>query len=210
MESSSSRARLRRTLRYPSYSSEPDTLDEQEQEALINHLSAQNALQNTLFSRLLLALPLAATLPYIEALLAHHHPRRAIVAVPSLSSLLSTAYLLHRLPPGVTGIAPLDAWTRASSRPQRGFLNLDRGRGRGRDKSPLETYLPYLNAGLVLILALMELATGRGAASGSFAWIATGNLPGVVYAIVLLAKVVMGGVDPETDLSALKYGYRGA
>ncbi|GAB0136389.1 hypothetical protein EsDP_00004690 [Epichloe bromicola] len=208
MESSSSRARLRRTLGYPDFSSSPSTLDEQEQEALINHLSAQNALQNTLFSRLLLALPLAATLPYV-ALLAHD-PGRAIVAVPSLTSLLSTAYLLHSLPPGVTGIAPLDARTGASGRrPQRGFPN----RHRDRDKSPLETYLPYLNAGLVLILALTGLATGRGApgsGSGSFAWIATGNLPGVVYAIVLLAKVVMGGVDPERELSALKYGYRGA
>lgn len=93
----------------------------------------------------------------------------------------------------MTGVAPLDAWAAASRQPRR---------PRGGRRAPLETYLPCLNAGLVLVLALTGSATGSGSGSGI--------LPGVVYAIVLLAKVVMGGVDPERELSALKYGYRGA
>lgn len=75
-------------------------------------------------------------------------------------------------------------------------------------KSPLELYLPYLNVGLAVVLVLMGLATGRG--SGSFAWIGVGNLPAIVYGVVLLAKVVMASVDPEKELSALRYQYKGA
>lgn len=82
-------------------------------------------------------------------------------------------------------------------------------RGFGCERSPLETYLPYLNGGLVVVLALMGLVTGRGA-GGGFAWIGRGNLPGIVYGVVLVAKVVMGSVDPERELSPLKYEYRGA
>jgi hypothetical protein len=37
-----------------------------------------------------------------------------------------------------------------------------------------------------------------------------GALPGVVYASVIGAKVVMAGVDPERELRGLKYDYKGA
>jgi hypothetical protein len=37
-----------------------------------------------------------------------------------------------------------------------------------------------------------------------------GALPGVVYASVVGAKVVMAGVDPERELRGLKYDYKGA
>ncbi|KAG6100352.1 hypothetical protein E4U30_004794 [Claviceps sp. LM220 group G6] len=225
MQSPSSRTRLRRTFRYPDDSSVPETLDEQEQESLISDLSAQNALQNHHFTRLLLLLPLATTIPYLPLLF---RPRDAVIALLSLTSLLSTTYLLYILPPEITGLGFLDAWTavpaavggqaddRAVSkdgatarvsmmksqarRLQRGF---------GCERSPLETYLPYLNGGLVVVLALMGLVTGRGA-GGGFAWIGRGNLPGIVYGVVLVAKVVMGSVDPERELSPLKYEYRGA
>ena len=34
-----------------------------------------------------------------------------------------------------------------------------------------------------------------------------GYLPLVVYAIILVSKMVMGSVDPEKELSSLKYVY---
>jgi hypothetical protein len=37
-----------------------------------------------------------------------------------------------------------------------------------------------------------------------------GALPGVVYAVVVGAKVVMAGVDPERELRGLRYSYKGA
>ena len=72
----------------------------------------------------------------------------------------------------------------------------------------MEKYLPYLNLVLVGLLMLMGLVTKS--ESASFAWIGMGNLPAVVYGVVMLSKFVMGSVDPESELSALKYQYKGA
>ena len=181
-----------------------------EQEDLIARLTTQNASQNASFRTILLFLPIAAAVPYLSLLF---QPRNSIVALLAITSLASTAFLLHRLPPDVTGIAVLDSWARSRDAAAVATTTTQQQARRlrlavGGDESPLETYLPYLNMGLVLILALMSLVTGKG--EGSFAWVGMGNLPAVVYAVVLAAKVVMGGVDPERELSGLKYGYRGA
>jgi len=37
-----------------------------------------------------------------------------------------------------------------------------------------------------------------------------GALPGVVFAVIVGAKVAMAGIDPERELSGYKYGYKGA
>ncbi|KAK4087415.1 hypothetical protein Purlil1_8263 [Purpureocillium lilacinum] len=237
-------ARLRRTFRYPNDSDsdggEPDAMDEQEQESLIANLVAENTSRNETFRLGLLALPLLSTLPYLIHMFASHRrgaPESApsgsstsanLVCLLALTSLLATAYLLHRLPPTVTGIAPLDAWTRSDdvraaardagallrsssgrggARASRGAGVLDDGRGGG-GRSPLDMYLPYLNVVLVAMVALLGLVAGRGA--GEFGVIGMGNLPALVYAVVLISKVVMGSVDPEKELSALKYRFKGA
>ncbi|KAG6002904.1 hypothetical protein E4U21_002515 [Claviceps maximensis] len=222
MESPSSRARLRRTFRYPDDSSVPENLDEQEQESLISDLSAQNALQNHHFARLLLTLPLFTTFFYLPLLFRTRHD--VIIALLSLTSLLSTTYLLHTLPPETTGIELLDAWSRGGHARHQGdpaeaaacarVMMMERQarrlqRGLGYDRAPLEMYLPYLNGALAMVLSLMGLVTERGVVGGSTC-IVRGNLPAVVYGVVLLAKVVMGSVDPERELSPLKYEYRGA
>ena len=147
----------------------------------------------------------------------------------SITSLAATTYLLHVLPAGETGIAPLDAWTRAddvaAAAADAAKTLAAQGRGLGRrppadlfrrrpdpsaGKSPLELYLPYLNAALALVLVFMGYVHGRTSISSSFAWIGIGNLPAMVYVIVLAAKVVMGAVDPEKELAELKYSYKGA
>jgi hypothetical protein len=40
--------------------------------------------------------------------------------------------------------------------------------------------------------------------------IGLGNLPAIIYAVVLAAKMVMASVDPEMELGGLKYEYKGA
>lgn len=75
-------------------------------------------------------------------------------------------------------------------------------------KSPLEVYLPYLNLGLGAMLVLMTWAVDR--SGKATVWAGMGYLPLVVYAVVLASKMVMSGVDPEKELSALKYDYKGA
>lgn len=72
----------------------------------------------------------------------------------------------------------------------------------------MDKYLPYLNLGLVVLLVLMGLVTKSDAAS--FGLIGMGNLPAVVYGAVIVSKMVMASVDPESELSRLKYQYKGA
>ncbi|KAI0596035.1 hypothetical protein F4775DRAFT_566201 [Biscogniauxia sp. FL1348] len=97
----------------------------------------------------------------------------------------------------------------------------------GQRRSPLEQYLPFLNAALCAVLVLTGLLSGNqggGVASSSSSaasaasahkqqyWghVGLNNLPAIVYIVVLAAKMVMGSVDPERELAGLKYGYKGA
>lgn len=75
-------------------------------------------------------------------------------------------------------------------------------------RSPLEVWLPYLNLGLVVMLMLLSLVSTSVAAG--VGWIGLGTLPAIVYGVVIAAKLVMGGVDPESELTALRYEYKGA
>lgn len=62
--------------------------------------------------------------------------------------------------------------------------------------------------GLGLVLVLLGWAVGS--THRRFAWIGMGYLPLFVNIVVLIANMVMAGVDPEKELSALKYDYKGA
>ena len=48
-------------------------------------------------------------------------------------------------------------------------------------------------------------AGGTGQEVDVVVWRGFSWLPGFVYGVVLLAKWVMGGVDPEVELTALRY-----
>ncbi|KAM3450702.1 hypothetical protein MY3296_005856 [Beauveria thailandica] len=210
MATRSTAARLRRTFRYPTdddddddarsdSDSAPSAMDEQEQESYIQRLSSRNRSQNASLALLLLLIPLLATIPYLAAL-------PSLPSLLALSSLLATAYLTRRLPPTVTGLAPLDAWTGTG--------------GAAGPRGPLDRTLPWLNVLLATLLAFWGAAVaykasrfggaGTGTGIGPLAWPIMCNLPAGVYVVVLLAKVVMAGVDPEKELSALRYNYKGA
>lgn len=89
-------------------------------------------------------------------------------------------------------------------------------------KSPLERHLPLLNVGLCAVLVLYGLLVQRHGGGTSehydgnedqrqhFGWLGLGNLPAIVYAVVIVAKLVMANVDPERELTALRYDYKGA
>ncbi|KAI1497397.1 hypothetical protein F5X99DRAFT_24424 [Biscogniauxia marginata] len=82
----------------------------------------------------------------------------------------------------------------------------------GQQRSPLEQYLPFLNVALCAVLVLTGALSGAGRSAATDRWghVGLGNLPAVVYAVVLAAKMVMGGVDPERELAGLRYDYKGA
>ncbi|KAK3321455.1 hypothetical protein B0T19DRAFT_432337 [Cercophora scortea] len=203
-------ARLRKTFRYPgdgddgSDDGTPEVMDEQEQETYIAALAAQNRQRNAQFRQLLLALPLLASVPYALHLFlssssspSKDRPSPALFSLLALTSLASTVFLVYRLPPSVTGVRFLDDLA-PSSHSRGGKMGAGIGAG---ERSPLERVLPWLNAGLCGVVGVMGvLGAGMG----------LGWLPAVVYGVVLVAKVVMAGVDPEGELSALRYGFKGA
>lgn len=70
----------------------------------------------------------------------------------------------------------------------------------------MRKYLVYLNAALCVVLALREVAGGRGWREG----MAGGGLvPGFVFALVLFARTQLAPVDVG-ELERLRYGYKGA
>jgi hypothetical protein len=214
-----------------------DALDETEQESLITALAQQNALRNAQFRKLLFALPTLSAIPYLLNLFTFVS---FMPSVLSLTSLASTCWLLYILPPGKTGIPFLDeiniggqaegsavvvgaggAHSDSDSdgeipRVRSQMSQLQRRRSRASSfsyvagaeaGSPLEKWLPYLNLGLCGLLVLIGILTaarkGRESVLADF-------LPVIVYGVILAAKVVMGGVDPERELGGLRYRYKGA
>ncbi|KAI0556175.1 hypothetical protein F4679DRAFT_22687 [Xylaria curta] len=158
------------------------------------------------------------------------------IAILALSSLASTAWTLWSLPPGVTGIRVLDAWV-GSSKDDDGTSTTTLGGGGGlgpmganarrrrrasagshsffwsqHHRSPLQQYLPFLNVALcsLLILAGFLSSSQRSAAHQHWGHVGLANLPALIYVVVLVAKMLMGSIDPERELSALRYEYKGA
>ncbi|KAI1737090.1 hypothetical protein F4680DRAFT_429329 [Xylaria scruposa] len=79
-------------------------------------------------------------------------------------------------------------------------------------RSPLQQYLPFLNVALcsLLILAGFLSSSQRSAAHQHWGHVGLANLPALIYVVVLVAKMLMGSIDPERELSALRYDYKGA
>jgi hypothetical protein len=169
-----------------------------EQEVLIKNLQQENTTRNLQYSRILLGVPLISILPYLTTLFTS---QTALLSLLSITSLLSTAYLLTSLPPGITGISVLDSLNTPSKLSSRGQVQHVSHDG------PIKQYLPLLNMGLSGILVLLGMVVSR---RDSGLWWGFGWLPAGVYAVVILAKWVMGSVDPEGELGELKYGFKGA
>jgi len=202
-------SRLRKSFHYPadndSDDSAPEALDEEEQENLIRTLHQENISRNKLYTRILLSLPLLSIPLYLPTLFS---PKTTILSLLSISSLLSTAYLLYTLSPGTTGIPRLDAINTPSSSSAPSTPSTPSQYPRQlQEARPIITYLPYLNLSLCILLAIAGLLH-RGK-EGEL-WYGFRNLPGVVYVVILVAKVIMGSVDPEGELGSLRYEFKGA
>ncbi|PVH84583.1 hypothetical protein DL98DRAFT_79778 [Cadophora sp. DSE1049] len=210
-------ARLRKTFKYPtdtdSENEGPEAMDEEEQNHLIQTMQQENATRNAQYSTLLLTISLLSTLPYIRTLFT---PHTTLLSLLSITSLLSTAYLIHILPPHITGLQYLDNLNRntsSTSAPRslasRKSALLQAGVGGG----PVEKYLPLLNCGLCVVLVGLGGVVGRkleGSGSGRGLWWGFEWLPAGVWGVTVLAKWVMGGVDPEGELGSLRYELKGA
>ncbi|KAK3490640.1 uncharacterized protein B0T23DRAFT_382177 [Neurospora hispaniola] len=230
-------ARLRKTFRYPSEDEADDenaleVMDEQEQESLITTLTTQNSQRNSQFRSLLLLIPAIASVPYLLVLFLSpsssssspsHSPLHGqtktstktsvIFSLLALTSLAATTFITVKLPPTKTGLSIVDSLASSSSSATTKKKNkrLPNQYGAGvLTPSPLETWLPYLNVGLCVLVLLTGLVTGGAQGGNAVGKVYLAALPGVIYAATVAAKVVMAGVDPEGELGGLRYGYKGA
>src|ERR1700753_3265385 len=88
-------ARLRRTFKYPSGSDDdslPEAIDEQEQEQLITSLQERDSSNTFLYKNTFLAIPLISIVPYFL------FGPGFIVSALCISSLLTSAFILERIP----------------------------------------------------------------------------------------------------------------
>ncbi|KAK2625646.1 hypothetical protein QTJ16_004958 [Diplocarpon rosae] len=198
-------ARLRKTFRYPSDDNSEDesheVMDEEEQDFLIRTMQEDNAKRNKQYNTVLFLFTLVANLPYLPTLFVR---QTSLLSLLSISSLLSTLYLIYCSPPGKTGIAFLDDINMPST-PQsmtarkRAMLQATDG--------PIKKYLPYLNIGVCSILIALGGVSRR---KGVGLWLGFEWLPAVVYVVVVTSKWEMGSVNPEEELERLRYGLKGA
>ena len=207
----------------------PTNNSKTEQETLITTLALQNTTRNKTTHRLLTAIPPLSSIPFLLALLLPPSststtptPSR-LLSLLGLTSLLATAYTLHALDTTETGLSFLDNYhhhTQTTPKPKPTVIPRKKrkdgllGSSAGKEKSPLTQHLPHLNtalAFLALITGLLErFRLSDTAASAAVSPVLLGALPGVVYGVVIGAKVVMAGVDPARELGGLRYGYKGA
>ncbi|KAK6583278.1 hypothetical protein PZA11_004354 [Diplocarpon coronariae] len=198
-------ARLRKTFGYPldgEFESEShEAIDEEEQDSIIRKMKEDNAERNKQYNTALFSFSLVANLPYLTTLFTR---QTALLSLLSISSLLSTAYLIYCTQPGKTGIAFLDKSNmhlKPQSMAARKEAMLQAIDG------PIKLYLPYLNIGLCCILVALGCVANRKEVElwWGFEW-----LPAAVYTVAITAKWIMGGVDPEEELGRLRYELKGA
>ncbi|KAI9844866.1 MAG: hypothetical protein M1838_001989 [Thelocarpon superellum] len=180
-------ARLRRTSRHPLDGEDDDDdeaehLDEEEQEKLIDTLQATNDAQNALYTKALVAISVLLVIPYLFVL-----PHDPLLATLSTTSLLSTAYILLRIP--LTGISAFSALNTVLS--------------------PIERYLASLNGALSALVFLIGTVRKNRLQEWADARSWLGLVPGVLFALVMLARREMRAVDVR-GLEALRYEYKGA
>ncbi|POS79116.1 hypothetical protein DHEL01_v202474 [Diaporthe helianthi] len=220
--------------------STPEVLDEEEQEKLIQDLADQNATHNQQYQIILLALPILSCIPYLLALFRPSTTLIAVLGLTSLASTTFLLFSLPPTETGIDaldsrassgpgasahaqgeGEGELEGGGPNSGSSSSGISTLRQRRRRRRrsssfsvapQKSPLERHLPLLNVGLCAVLVLYGLLVRRGGDGPSehFGWLGLGNLPAIVYAVVVVAKLLMANVDPERELTALRYDYKGA
>lgn len=150
--------RLRKTFHYPTEDdSDPDELDEQDQESLIADIQARDSNSNDFYRRAFLPLPLLSLLLYVPSIFAPTSSRAVLVALLSLTSLAGTAYIIYYLPLPKEDV--------------KGKRPVYKGDARG----PVERYIVVLNAALAAFLALVAVLSWRRALVDDF-W--RGILPG--------------------------------
>ncbi|EAQ86676.1 predicted protein [Chaetomium globosum CBS 148.51] len=189
--------RARNPFHYPS-DDDDDTaeiLDEQEKETLITPLTTQKKARNATTHHLVYVLPGLSAIPFLlDLILPFPTQPHRLLPLLGMSSLAATGLLLARLGVTETGFAGMDALPESGS---------GSGSGAGSSSGSVSSRELALLTGMLQRVKMGPQAPG-------FNSLLLGALPGVVFAVIVGAKVAMAGIDPERELSRYKYGYKGA
>lgn len=170
---------------------------------------------NLIYTRAFTAFPILLILAYLPPVYTGLGGRGYRLPLLAITSLLCTAWTMHFVPAGNTGIGPLDGFIRnlndkasekvKGKRPVKPVLNV------GGD-GPIQQFLPMLNTCLAFLILLMgRLAAGstKGEREDGISKMVVSGLPMLALIMVYGAKLMMGGVGVD-ELEGLRYGYKGA
>ncbi|CRG85540.1 hypothetical protein PISL3812_02592 [Talaromyces islandicus] len=192
-------ATLRKTFRYPDddHDQDPDNrqeLDEEEQDKLIQELSAKNDAQNAFYHLVFTIVPLVAIVAYIPAIFSSSLTTGTrFTCIICILSLSTTAYMMK--------VGPFDLKERRLGEP--GVLAVQEG------KLDPRGYLIYINTAMCVLLFLKSWYTSSGQGHDDHQQFILDILPGVVLGAVVIASRSLIEVDIG-ELQKLRYEYKGA
>lgn len=189
-----------------------------EQENLISCFREKEAQMNKIYTRAFTIFSLALIFAYLPPLYSGLGGRGYRIPFLAITSLLCTAWTMHFVPAGHTGIRPLDnyIWNMKDTasdkvkgkRAAKQRLDISPMGGDG----PVQQFLPILNTCLAFLILLMgRLAAGssKGEREDSISKIMVSGLPTLALVMVFGAKLLLGSVGVD-ELEGLRYGYKGA
>ncbi|KAF2239392.1 hypothetical protein EV356DRAFT_528652 [Viridothelium virens] len=194
-------ARLRKAFRYPSESDSDgpvEGIDEEEQDKVISKLNTQDAVQNALYTKAFLALALLPLPWYLTTLFSQPTTQDLLVVIISITSLLSTAYIVYFMPP-----------RKIDKKGKRPVYIAEREEAVG----PVRKYLISLVAALCTALAINGISVARKLGHDE-PWITNPQiwwtlLPSVIFGLVMFARSQMTPID-TAELQRARYPYKGA
>lgn len=171
---------------------------------------------NLIYTRAFTAFPILLILAYLPPLYTGLGGRGYRIPLLAITSLLCTAWTMHFVPAGHTGIGPLDHLianmkdtASEKAKGKRPIVKPINGIG---SQGPVHQFLPTLNTCLAFLILLMgRLAAGssKGRREDGISKMVVSGLPMLALIMVYGAKLMLGGVGVE-ELEGLRYGYKGA
>ena len=184
-----------------------------EQDHLLQDLQASETSNNAIYTMVFTVLPLIVVLPFLWYLSRSTTKSMALLCLLSVTSLISSAYIMYMIPVS-TALGSLSGITRTSS-----TAHQRRQHGAGfsqtsflltSDESPVNQYLPWLNAFISALLFLASWAHRSRSDVPEGLWLFL-LLPGLVFGMVFMATRSMAEVHTGlSDLRRMRYGYKGA
>ncbi|KAI1616406.1 hypothetical protein EDD36DRAFT_134533 [Exophiala viscosa] len=177
-----------------------------EQEHLLTKLRASESSTNAQYTLIFTALPLIVTLPFLWYLTLSTSRSMALLCLLSITSLASSSYIMLFVPTSPSqspSVAERSAPPNSRAEAARRKFTLS-------DQSPINQYLPYLNASIdaLLFLASMAYRSRTNVPGGLWLFLL---LPAVMFAMVFMARRSINEISRGLDeLQGLRYEYKGA